>query len=369
MNKTGKYIFLTLGIIILGFILWYFKNIVAYILLSLVLSLIGKPIVDFLTHLHIGKFKLPKWFCALGALLFLWIAFFTFFRIFIPLIANEAGNLSDTNSINQLFLAFEKPIQDLELYLKKFNIHGTSGKTLADYLAEKAISIVNYSVITDLISSSASILGNIFIAVFSISFITFFFLKDEKMFEEGILLFVSDYHEESVKRALDSTKRLLMRYFIGILLQITGIILLVTIGLTIVGVGFRHSLIIGLLAGVVNIIPYVGPLVGSVLGTLLGIVTHLDMNISTELLPMIFWMMVVFVIVHIIDNILFQPLIYSNRVNAHPLEIFLVILFAGSLAGITGMILAVPAYTVLRVFAKEFFNRFKVVKKLTQRID
>ena len=68
-------------------------------------------------------------------------------------------------------------------------------------------------------------------------------------------------------------------------------------------------------------------------------------------------------------GILFQPLIYSSSVNAHPLEIFLVIMIAGSLAGIPGMIIAIPLYTVIRVFAKEFFNKFKVVKKLTKKIS
>ena len=69
-------------------------------------------------------------------------------------------------------------------------------------------------------------------------------------------------------------------------------------------------------------------------------------------------MVIVFGAVQIIDNILFQPLIYSNSVKAHPLEIFLVIMAAGSFAGIVGMILAIPVYTILRVVAKEFSYNF-----------
>ena len=63
-----------------------------------------------------------------------------------------------------------------------------------------------------------------------------------------------------------------------------------------------------------------------------------------------------------------KPTLYSERVKAHPLEIFLVILIAGSLAGILGMLLAIPSYTVLRVFAKEFFSQFRLVRKLTEKI-
>ena len=65
---------------------------------------------------------------------------------------------------------------------------------------------------------------------------------------------------------------------------------------------------------------------------------------------------------------IFQPFIYSNSVKAHPLEIFIVILIAGNIWGIWGMLIAIPAYTVIRVFAKEFLSNFKVVQKLTDKI-
>jgi predicted PurR-regulated permease PerM len=86
------------------------------------------------------------------------------------------------------------------------------------------------------------------------------------------------------------------------------------------------------------------------------------------MLPLLGLMLVVFISVQVIDNILFQPLIYASSVLAHPLEIFIVLLIAGSVAGILGMFLAIPAYTVIRVIAKEFFNNFKLVKRLTENI-
>jgi len=116
------------------------------------------------------------------------------------------------------------------------------------------------------------------------------------------------------------------------------------------------------------VIPYVGPIAGAVLGISMGVITHLSMDFSSQLLPLMIYMLLVFISVQIIDNVVFQPIIYSSSVHAHPLEIFIVLLVAGSLGGIIGMILAIPGYTVLRVFAKEFFNNFKVVKKLTENI-
>ena len=368
MNKTARYIFIILGVGVLLYILWYFKSIVAYILISLVLSLIGKPIVDRLVKFRIRKFKLPVWFSALATLIILWVAFFGFFRIFIPVVANEANYLSGVK-VDTLVASIQAPIEKIEFFLNKFRIGKQENISLAKTLAEKIEEVMSVKAISNMFSSIANILGNIFIAVFSISFITFFFLKDEKMFTNAILLIVPEKHTKAFEHALESVKSLLMRYFVGILAQMTGIITLVTIGLTIVGVGFRHSLVIGLLAGFLNVIPYLGPLLGTIFGTLLGMIVHIDQNFYEELLPMAGYMIIVFITVQVIDNVLFQPLIFSKSVNAHPMEIFLVIMIAGSLAGVVGMILAIPAYTVIRVFAREFFNQFRVVKHLTKRME
>ncbi|HPF94109.1 MAG TPA: AI-2E family transporter, partial [Tenuifilaceae bacterium] len=120
--------------------------------------------------------------------------------------------------------------------------------------------------------------------------------------------------------------------------------------------------------GILNVIPYVGPIIGTVLGLIIGVATNLDMNFATEMMPMLIFMLVVFVSVQLIDNFVFQPIIFSSSVHAHPLEIFIVLLIAGSVGGKLGMLLAIPSYTVLRVFAKEFFNNFRVVRKLTEKI-
>ena len=125
---------------------------------------------------------------------------------------------------------------------------------------------------------------------------------------------------------------------------------------------------IGLIVGVLNVIPYLGPMdrrgervFSSVWPELRGPTCRrpgLRCCVARER----FWSL------RVVDNFVLQPVLYSNRAKAHPLEIFLVILIAGSLAGVLGMLLAIPAYNVIRVFAKEFFTNFRVVQKLTEKI-
>ncbi len=364
---TPRTLLVIAGILLLGLMVWRFSNIVAYTLIASVFSLIARPMVRLLERIRIGKWKIPISIRALLTLVTIWVVLFSFFRLFIPLVASEAQELSNVDTA-LVIEEFEEPIQRLELWFKKLNLGGEESLSLRDELQKHVASALNIRLITDLVASIASILGNIVWAIFAISFITFFLLREDRLITEYVVTIFPKEKEKAFRHALDSVKHLLRRYFVGILLQMTGILTLVTVGMTIIGVGFRHGLVIGLLAAVLNIIPYLGPWIGALLGIILGVATHLHLDFSTELLPLMGYMLLVFVITQLTDNAVFQPVIFGTSVYAHPIEIFIVIMMAGGLAGIIGMIVAIPTYTVIRVFAKEFFNNFRVVQKLTEKI-
>jgi predicted PurR-regulated permease PerM len=182
-------------------------------------------------------------------------------------------------------------------------------------------------------------------------------------------MWVPDKYTDNVTRALYSIKNLLTRYFIGVLIQCTTIMILIDIGMTIVGIDFQQALVMGLILGILNVIPYVGPWIGLFIAIIMGVASHIDQDFSTVVVPLVYYMILVEVIIHTIDNVINQPLIFSNSVRAHPLEIFIVVLAAGFAAGIPGMILGIPTYTVIRVFAREFFYNFKAVQKLTSGLS
>ena len=368
MKDNLKYIFAAFSVIVAVLAIWYFRSIVAYILIAAVFSLIGRPIVDFLHKIKLWKFHLNRSICAGVTLLLFWTVFFGFFRTFVPLILSQAQDLSEID-FTTIRSDLQEPLDKLEMLFFRLNPNGSDSFSLEQFIESKLSSVVNISVISNAIGGTVGVLGSLFIAIFSISFITFFFLKNETLFEEGLMMFVPIKHEEKFENFFRSSKALLTRYFAGILLQVSGITLLVTVGLSIVGLKFQLAAVIGLTAGIMNVIPYIGPLIGASIGLILGLANNLDLDFYHKLLPLLGYMALVFVIVQIIDNVLFQPVIYGKSVKAHPLEIFLILLIAGSMAGILGMILAIPSYTVLRVFAREFFYQFKVVKIITEKIE
>jgi predicted PurR-regulated permease PerM len=209
--------------------------------------------------------------------------------------------------------------------------------------------------------------GSIFVGLFSILFISFFFLKDENLFQEGLLLFIPEKHHEATIKVVAESKNLLIRYYIGVLLEVFGVMSLIALALWIFGI--RNALLIGFFAGIMNIIPYIGPLIGGLIGLVLGTISTLAVGSYNELLPVTLKLLGTFVVVNFIDNNILVPVIYSKSVKSHPLEIFLVIIIGGGIAGLVGMLFAVPVYTLMRVIAREFFNQFRVVKKLTEKID
>jgi predicted PurR-regulated permease PerM len=226
---------------------------------------------------------------------------------------------------------------------------------------------VNFKNIGNAVGIFVSTAGSLFLGLFSILFISFFFLKDENMFEEGVLLFVPEKYHAGTRNVITDSKALLKRYFIGVLIELISVITLITVGAWIFGI--NNALLIGFFGGIMNIIPYLGPIIGSILGISIGITGTLALGAYDEVLPVALKLLGITMVVQFIDNNILVPTIYSRVVKSHPLEIFLVIIMGGGLAGFPGMLLAVPVYTVLRVIAREFFQEFRVVQKITETMD
>jgi predicted PurR-regulated permease PerM len=368
MNPTFRNILIFLGVLLLLAIAWFFRNIVVYILVSGVLSIMGRPLVDLFCRIKVKKWSFPRSLSALLTLIIIWGFIILFFVIFIPLITTQINYFStiDSEKIVQLVAG---PINKVENLFRAFNKDITNDLSIQDYIVKKVSGVLSINMIQNFLGSIIGILGNVLVAIFSITFITFFFLKDQRLFFESILMWVPDKYVENFTRALYSIKRLLTRYFIGILIQSTCIMTLITIGMTIAGIEFQQALVMGLILGILNVIPYVGPWLGLFIAIIMGVASHMNQDFNTVVVPLITYMIIVEAITHLIDNVVFQPVIFSNSVKAHPLEIFVVVLASGLAAGIPGMILGIPAYTVLRVFAREFFNNFKAVQKITSSLS
>lgn len=344
------------GIALLLFMLYKISLVIVYVLIAIVLSLIGDPIINFLKR----RLKFKTTLAVITTLLLFLGLIIGFVMMFVPLIVTQSENLSllDTNSIQNNFNGI---LQQINTYLSEHNINVLS-------LMEKSNlpSKLNFNFLPTLLNSVLGIISNFGMGVASVTFISFFLLKDKTMFQLMFRKVLPDNHEDKILTSVEKINYLLSRYFSGILLQLFIVFILYFIVLLIFGV--KSAFTIAFICAILNIIPYVGPLIGTILAVILTMMGSIGADFKTEILPTAIYVLIGFTVVQMIDNNISQPIIFSKSIKSHPLEIFLITLISGFLFGITGMILAIPTYTVIKVVAKEFFPENKVIKLLTKDI-
>ena len=364
MNTITKNIIGGIIIAFVLFLMWYFSSLVIYTVIAVVISIIGRPIVNFFDRLRIWKLKLPHGLSTVLALVIIIGSLIGLAAIFVPLIMHQAKVIAaiDVNAISVDMRLRLKGIQDV---LHQYGILHYY-ENLDTVLINRAKEIVTLSSFSDILGSIFNFASNLFIGLFSVIFISFFFLKDENLFSHIILMAVPEQYADKTNVILKDTRNLLTRYFTGIVIQLCIMMTIEVTGLSIFGI--PNALLIGAFGGMMNIIPYIGPLIGASVGILLGISSIVSFGNYNDIIPTALIIIGVFSFANMIDNFVIQPFVFSNRVKAHPLEIFFVVLMAGSMAGVPGMILAIPSYTVLRVIAREFFDKFSVVRNLTKHL-
>ena len=344
------------GIAVLLYFLYEIQAVIGYIAIAAVISLIGRPVVIFLER----RLKFSNTVAVVLTITLLLGFFVGLVGLFIPLILKQGHNLSLLN-IEELRRNIESLYVEIIAYFDIHNIDIEQSLRQTNFLDR-----IDYSIIPNFLNSVISGLGSFSIALFSVLFISFFFLKDSNLFGNSILTAIPDSKVEGWKASSNTIKDLLSRYFVGLILQILILFIIYTIGLLIIGVD--NAIVIAFLCALMNLIPYVGPLLGGIIMITLTMTSNLGFSFSEVILPKTLWVGIVLIIGQLVDNFFSQPFIFSKSVKSHPLEIFLVILIAGILFGIIGLIVAVPAYTAIKVILKAFLSENKIVKYLTKNL-
>lgn len=347
------YIFLiALGI----YSLFLLKNLISYIVIAAITSLIGRPITVFLKN----KLRFNNTFSVVMTITFLVLVLFGLIALFIPLIIQQSENLSllDVNAleskVNRLFFEIASYFHWQETNLKNW------------ILEKDWMNTLNLEAIPNFLNTLLDWLSGFTIGLFSVLFISFFLLKDAKLLEKSILLFIDNKHHSRLKESFERIKNLLSRYFIGLVFQISILFIFYSIILGVFGV--KNAFIIAFLCALLNLIPYIGPMIGGLLMLVLSMTSNLEADFSTVILPQTIYVMIGFTVGQLIDNFFSQPFIFSTSVKSHPLEIFIVILMSGFLFGILGLVFAIPLYTSIKVIFKTFYAKNKFVQSLTKNI-
>ena len=352
MNK--RIIYLLLAIAIFIFLSWYFSNIFIYMVVSIILATILRTPTEYLSRAHFFNLKLPRALAIIFSFIGLVGLFFLFIVTFIPLISDQVKILASIN-YESVFLSIISPLERLEAFLIENELTTEDKGFIISNIRSNALNWIRDIEITSIINSLLSFTGNFFIGIMAVLFITFILLYEKGMIRRQIIGVIPNQYFEVSITAMNKIERLLSYYLLGLLFQMFSIFSIAAFGLSIFGI--RYAITIALFAAVANIIPYAGPLLGSIFGIIIGVSTA-GVGLDSSLFILVVKIVSVFAVVQLTDNMVLQPLIFSKSVKAHPLEIFVVIFAGATLAGIVGMIAAIPVYTIIRVSVFELYKGY-----------
>jgi predicted PurR-regulated permease PerM len=365
MNLQSRNIAIALSLLLVGLTIYSLGDIVVYVLIAWAFSLLGQPLMKLFKRIRLGKKHLPASVCALLTMITYFLAIVGLVSFFVPLIVEQANYLYDID-LDKITTALKEPISQLTAWGKRFGVL-KKNESIVDFAQHTFNTWLKPFSLSSLFNSFFNTASNLVVGTVSVGFISFFFLKETGMFSEFLVHLLPKQYEHNVRETLRDTATLLSRYISGLLLQMLFVIVFLCIALFFIGI--KNIILIAIFAAIINIVPYLGPLLSCTFAVAITISSNLGLNFYTEIVPMLIKVVFVFGFMQFINDWIVQPLIFSNRVLAHPLEIFLVTLIGAKIWGIPGMILAIPSYTVLRVIGREFFNQYRFVQKITSGLN
>jgi len=211
------------------------------------------------------------------------------------------------------------------------------------------------NVVTILLKETPGLVGQLLsgLALFIIvPFALFFFLAEGRAIKRAIIEQVPNRYLELILNLLHRIDRQLGSYMRGMVLSVIIVSLLSSTGLYIIGL--EHFLVIGLLAGLANVIPYMGPAIGIIAGVVAAVLQYSALSFGV-VIPVI----IVFAIVQLVDNVFVAPMVVGRSVNLHPLLVIFAVFVGSELFGAVGMLLAVPTTAVIKVSVRTIYEGWR----------
>jgi len=316
---------LTSLILILG-LFYYAQSIIIPLLLSLLFAILLRPVVNFFN----GKLKLPHVIAVILSVI-LFVLFFVGIMYFISLQVSDMAN--DWIKIKNNLAIHANNIQ--EFVREKFNLSKTEQQKFLNDATKGSLETGKQLVSTTLLSFSDILVNLMLIPIY-----TFLILLYRTHFIKFLCKLFKPEHHAKLRDILSQIKVSVQSYIVGLLIEMVVVSVLTAIGFMIIGL--KYAILLGILTGLLNLIPYIGILIAGVLSVVASLTGTADLSIVVGIL-------VVNIVVQLVDNNLLVPMIVSSKVQINALVSIVGIIIGGSLGGFSGMFLAIPIIAIMKV--------------------
>ncbi len=347
LEKIVKFGIGMAALAIIGLILYNYGILVLYLILAMILSYILDPVVNWLQRNRLNRTLAITLTLTAVILVFIYIS-----TNVIPLIAEQMVGLTsqlDIRNIEMIATKVENQLSsDYEFIPDGF---------LSDNISTVLNELFDFSRVSTVLSNVFVVFADIFYAILVVPFAAFFFLKDGSKIRRDLLRLVPNKYFETTLTLLDKIELRLSLYFRSVLLQ--SILVALSSWATLSIAGLNNSLSVGIAVGLANTIPYFGPVLGYILSVIISIIETGDFSLVIVCLLAIF-------VVQMLDNLVFQPFLFSRSADMHPVAILFIILVGAETAGILGMLVAIPIATIIKITINQIswsFNNYQVFRR------
>jgi len=309
------------------------------------------PIVNILMKVKLGKKKISRTWAVAIVFILLVAAIVLIASVFIPKLVNQVANLANQlpSVINDSQKLLDKIFKDAnsQKLLKQIDFNSITHK-FSQNLTTYANGIL--SGVTNGLGSIISTAANVVIVAITVPIVLFYMLKDGPKLAPTIKKMLPEKHQGQIMDLLSEMSKTISKYISGQMIECLFVGTFTAIGYSIIGM--RYAMLLGVIAGICNIIPYVGPYI--------GIAPALAVSLSTGSWLNVVYNIIVVLIVQQVDGNLVYPNVIGKSLQIHPLTIIVILLAAGNIAGLFGMILAIPLYAVVKVVIVHAYNIFQL---------
>jgi predicted PurR-regulated permease PerM len=321
----AKFSLILLSLALLIAFLYVGQHILIPVLLSILFAILLRPVVFFFNR----KLRFPHVIAVLTAVL-LFILLFVSIGFFVVWQVSDLAD--DWKSIKENLTIHYHHIQ--QWINQRFNISYLEQRK---YIQEATKdSFVPGSELGNTLSSFSDLLINFFL----IPIYTFLFLLYRNLFLTFLTKLFGAANEIKLQNILYQVKIAIQSFLVGVLIEMGIVSTLTTVGFMIIGV--EYALLLGVITGLLNLIPYIGILVAALLSILATLTSSTDLSVIVGVI-------IVNVTVQLLDNNLIVPMIVSSKVKINALVSIIAIIIGGAIAGVSGMFLAIPMIAILKV--------------------
>ena len=353
VNYT-KILFYLVLLTALGFGIWFYSYVFGYVIAALVLAYILDPLVN-----AVERLRFPRWLAVLSVYIVLAGLIALLVALFAPSLYDQGAQLisllqedrpGTTNPLVELPLLKDIHVVLMDLdaripVLDLANEYVNFMDMVVEHLVELPKTIMqNYSTIIGAVSY-----------VGMIPLICFFLLLDKVRFRKGILSLIPNRYFELTIILIGKTDETVGNFMRAMLFEVLAVALMVFVALSILNV--PYAILIGVVAGVANIIPYFGPFIG-------GCVAVLSSLIAGQPTIMILWVALAMYLVQLVDNNLVYPVLVGKTIDMHPLIVLLTVLAGGWFGSLVWMLISVPLLYITYTMIRETYLNFKMFKLL-----